>query len=613
MAGAARIIEHQVGGTDGASVEKACDFLHLEDRGGFRWQIKPSLADLFLGPLGIRLPDWLRAGQARIVKQGPHRSVYRVQLPELCFYLKHNRLPDWPSWLRQLVRPSKARMEFDRARGVAARGIATFEPLALGEERAFLGAGESFLVTRTLEDAEPLHRFVAGALPALAPARCIRIRHQLTRELALLAARLHDSGICHNDLHAGNLLVRLWEDDRLQLFLIDLNAVHLGAPLSWPKSLENLVMLNRWFVPRSSRADRLRFWQTYRQARAAGKGCEFLHSRAGFVEADELERRTRASSLEFWKHRDRRCLKDNRYYRRVRVDGVAGYAVTDLDQDVLEKFTADPDAPFHWPEARVLKDSRSCTVVEFELLVAGQARRVIYKRFKMTSWTDPWTALVRQTPALRSWIQGQGFRERGLPTARPLAVFERTRLGLRRQGYLLAEKIANAQDLHEFLADMQRLSRPERSRLVRRQIEQVAQVVREMHNRCLSHRDLKASNLLVSRDYSRFLSPFSSNPWGGEQNSLLPVFPTTIWLIDLVGVRRHRRLARSRKAQNLARLNASFLQSAQITRTDRLRFLRTYLDWGLYGAGDWKTWWKAVERATQEKVRKNQRSGRPLK
>ncbi len=613
MAGTVRIIEPQVGGTDGGSVKTAGDFLHLEDRGGFRWQIKPSLADLLLGPSGIRLPEWLRAGQARIVKQGPHRNVYFVELPEICFYLKHNRLPDWPSWLRQLVRPSKARMEFDRARAVAARGIATFEPLALGEERTFLGAGESFLVTRALEDAEPLHRFVAGALPALGPARCIRIRHQLTRELALLAARLHDAGICHNDLHAGNLLVRLWEDDRLDLYLIDLNAVHLGAPLTWPTSLDNLVMLNRWFVLRSSRADRLRFWQTYRLARAAGKGCAFLHTRAGFVEADELERRTRASSLEFWKHRDRRCLKSNRYYQRVRGDGVAGYAITDLDQGALEALVADPDAPFHWPEARVLKDSRSCTVVEFDLVAGGQTRRVIYKRFKMTSWTDPWAALVRHTPALRSWIHGQGFRERGLPTARPLAVLERSRLGLRREGYLLTEKIADAHDLHEFLADLKRLPESERRRLVRRQIDLAAQVVREMHSRCLSHRDLKASNLLVSRDYSQFLSPFSSNPWGGEQNSLLPVFPTTIWLIDLVGVRRHRRLARSRKVQNLARLNASFLQTSPITRTDRLRFLRTYLDWGLYGAGDWKVWWKAVDRATKAKVRKNERSGRPLK
>jgi hypothetical protein len=116
-----------------------------------------------------------------------------------------------------------------------------------------------------------------------------------------------------------------------------------------------------------------------------------------------------------------------------------------------------------------------------------------------------------------------------------------------------------------------------------------------LHQRRLSHRDLKAANLLVGG--------VSSLALGGE---------TPVWLIDLVGVRRPMKLRRPRRVQNLARLNTSFLNHPALTRSDRLRFLRVYLRWGLRGRVGWKRWWRQIEEATASKVRHNLRSGRPL-
>ena len=73
-----------------------------------------------------------------------------------------------------------------------------------------------------------------------------------------------------------------------------------------------------------------------------------------------------------------------------------------------------------------------------------------------------------------------------------------------------------------------------------------------------------------------------------------------------------RRLPHARRVQNLTRLNASFVHGGALTRTDRLRFLRVYLEWGLHGRTGWKSWWREVEQATEAKIRRNQRSGRPL-
>src|SRR5205823_4986139 len=79
------------------------------------------------------LPEWLASGQATVVKQGVHRTVYHVHRGDLDFYVKHYPVPDCRARLRALVRPSKARMEYDRALAVAARGVPTFVPLAVGE------------------------------------------------------------------------------------------------------------------------------------------------------------------------------------------------------------------------------------------------------------------------------------------------------------------------------------------------------------------------------------------------------------------------------------------------------------------------------------------------
>jgi hypothetical protein len=133
--------------------------------GGVRWRVAPEWRSLLFGPNGLRLQEWLRGGQAHVVKHGPHRTVYRVALPDFSFYLKHYRLTGLRAWLRQLVRPPKARTEFERAVAVAKRAVPTIVPVALGEGCARSGPSDSFLITRALDDAESMAQFIENTLP----------------------------------------------------------------------------------------------------------------------------------------------------------------------------------------------------------------------------------------------------------------------------------------------------------------------------------------------------------------------------------------------------------------------------------------------------------------
>ena len=68
---------------------------------------------------------WTSGGQGRLttVKTGPHRVVYRVDLPEGTVYVKHFLVPDYRAMVRQWFRRGKGRNEGKRSELLAAIGV----------------------------------------------------------------------------------------------------------------------------------------------------------------------------------------------------------------------------------------------------------------------------------------------------------------------------------------------------------------------------------------------------------------------------------------------------------------------------------------------------------
>ena len=524
---------------------------------GRKWRLAPN-ATTTLGPAGPDLDRWLADGSAQIVKTGSHRTVYRVALPDGTVYVKHCKINGIRAWAREVLRPAKARLEFENLLALQARDIAVVVPLAWGSSDSHW-PGESFLITKSREGAIP---FLAYVEQPSSP----KTRSHLARALGQFFAKLHDAGVAHPDPHPGNLLVELSPAQVPIFSLIDLHAIRLSGPLSWSESRANLILFNRWFQLRASRADRLRFWHAYCRSRTSFENDRFS------LQAREIERGTLASNLRFWTSRASRCLGNNRYFRKVNAGAIRGHAVRDFPEAVLSELLANPDALFTGPGIRILKDSRTSTVAEIVLPFPDGPREVILKRVNVRHWSEPLKNLLRPSAVLRSWVNGHALHDRWLPTPRPLAVLHRVRFGLPAKGYLLTEKVEGREDLS--------IAKPPAA-------HRLARMLRAMHDRNVSHRDLKASNILLEQ--------------GTE--------PT---LIDLVGVRVGNSVSFAQRAKELARLNASFLTATVVTRTVRLRFLRTYLAAGERLPQDWKQWWNEISLATRAKVAKNQRSGRPL-
>jgi Ser/Thr protein kinase RdoA (MazF antagonist) len=521
-----------------------------------------SEAEAVFGPTGPDLDRWLADGVAEVVKSNPQRTVYRVRLPGGAVYVKHCRITGFRAWAREVLRPAKARLEFENALALRDCGVSAVVPLAWGHSDS-AWPGESYLITRSKDDAIPFVEFAERVLPSLPPVEQRPVRRQLARALGEFMANLHDAGVAHPDPHPGNVLVELPPSRVPRFALIDLHAVRIGQPLSWAESRANLVLYNRWFQLRASRTDRLRFWHAYSRSRRTLP--ETHVNRAG-----ELERATLESNLRFWAGRLSRSLGSNRYFRKLKAGSFRGFAVRDLPEAAVRELLTNPDAVFTRPEVTILKDSRTSTVAALTLATPEGLRAVVFKRVNVRRRVEPLKNLFRPSAVLRSWVMGHTLRDRWLPTPRPLLVLHRYRRGLPAEGYLLTELVPDAMPLRGCAGDLDSLAR----------------VLRAMHDRGVSHRDLKAANVLLR---------------GAD-----PV------LIDLVGVRVGRPIGFRKRCRELARLNASFLGPAGVPRSIRRRFLGAYLAAGPSFAIGWKLWWWEISRATAAKVEKNRKSGRPL-
>ncbi|GAC1465639.1 MAG: hypothetical protein NVSMB9_05430 [Isosphaeraceae bacterium] len=558
------------------------------------WWIRADWQRVLLGKTGLRLDEWHRQGRLSIVKKGPHRAVYRVDLPRGSIYVKHYLVPGFRAKLRQWLRRGKGRNEARRTQYLDAIGVPTTTPIALGEQRKHGFLFENYLITPAIHDAVPLDQFVEVSLPEFSPPRRDRVRQKLAEALAILTARLHDAGFLHQDFHPGNVLLRMDDDDRPVLAMIDLDALRFCRRLRWPLAQQNLALLNHYFWLRSERTDRTRFLKHYLQARSTSPPDTRSFARG-------IETSTRSWAERLWRRWGRRCHKSNKYFKKYRAPHAWSIASRHLLPADVRALLADPDAPFRRSDTRILKDSRTASVAETTMTVNGSPVRVIYKRFHRKKWLDPLLTLFRPSRAWQAWQAGQHLLSRAVPTPTNLAFIARRRpfwsdplfWYLPHETYLITRKTEPALTLSDYVRRVLPTLEPgPRRERIRRLTLALARLLRTLHERSLSDRDLKTSNILIVGD---------------------PDAETVqLQVIDLGGVRLIHPLPLHRRVQNLARLHLSLNDVVGRTRTDTLAFLRAYLSWGLSPHNDWKTLWRAIERNSLSKLQRNLRRGRKL-
>ena len=483
------------------------------------------------------------------VKRGRGRTVFRLEAAGGAYYVKVHEPAGVLRHLRARMGMGPGRREWEALLAAWAAGLDVPEPVALA-----LGPDE-VLVTREIPGGVRLDEYLfdryfepgpadppyPGARPPELVSAFRRRRRPpegtitpaaLAYNLARLVGRLAEADLYLSDLHPGNVLIS-GPAGQWRLSLVDLAEATRPAP---PEAvLHHLVQLEHFFEPIARPAERVR---------CLARLWELIDTTPG---ARTVTRATAIYRQRFYWRRDRRTRRPSKYFRRIAIGPWRGWATEDWG-DAVAAFLAAGGAgdPLSGAAATAIKQGRTSSVWRVRL---DDGRCLIVKRHNRAATRNLGPGLARASRSLAGFRRGHALLVRGIATARPAAAVDRRRGGAVVDTLLMTEVVADALPLSDWLG-----TRPPAAD--RRHVTwELARMVRRLHESGLAHRDLKAPNILVA-----------------------PGQPPRPVFVDLDGVRRTRQVSPRRRARDLMRLSVSLDEWGVARQTDRLRFLRTYLE-----------------------------------
>ncbi len=519
------------------------------------------------------------------VKSGPHRSVYRVELPSGVIFLKHFKTSHTWEILRNTLRGTPAAREAHAVQAVAAANIETMTCVALGCQSRGPLARDSFLASSAIEKAIPLDSVARD--PQYASLRTPAFRRELARALGRLCGRLHRAGLVHRDLHPANLLVEVTDDaacmsvpSPIRLKLIDLQGVR-------PRRKWGIIFRRaaraRWdlfglfnFFQTAGRADRWRFLDAYlREVHADSAATLTSSSSTTVARAEHRSHRQLAGQIEaFCRHAlrqeqrryDKKWQRSNRRLIVGDSPGIRCRGLAILGTDQVLELRANPDTLFRADRVRLwLRRTNSVRAAVVDLWAAGTSLRCeVRETSRPLGWRDllprlGWSA------TRRVWEMTHALRRRGVSTPRTLLYLE-TRSVSRVREILVVERSGRNVTPATFLAQQfPGLSPRQREAWINASARMLAGELARMREFSLVHRRLSAADLLVNVDAGD-----CSVQIGGADRIV-----------------RRRFLPQRSVNRMLGQLEASLSAFPELRLTHRLRFLKKYR--GDRFASEWKS------------------------
>lgn len=296
-------------------------------------------------------------------------------------------------------------------------------------------------------------------------------KQQKIRQLFKMVAQLHQYGVYQADIHLDNILQQAGE-----LYLIDLGSVRyeeVGTGLSKQKSLENLALLMAQFRP-NKQGPLLAGLSGYYQTR----GWDF----------DLVEKEAFDVILErAWQKRKQKFLA-----KQFRTTTATVYHKTPTLEYAFKRcfWDALPDdfliqIDDYMARGELLKDGNSATVIRTEL--AGKP--VVIKRYNIKGKKHFLLRCFRASRAAVSWRNAHLLKFIGVRTPAPLGFIEHRVAHLRSTAYFISR--------YQVATEMQGVYEKRLPR--RKEVKQLKRLFSRLEFELISHGDLKARNILLSK------------------------------------------------------------------------------------------------------------------
>ncbi len=530
------------------------------------------------------------------VKHNGTREVWRATIEGETYFLKYYRRHGWLATLKEAIRGPACLTEWNGGIFALRAGIPAVRPAGFTVRVPCNGHDCALLVTEAIEPAYPLNEFWLNVAADDQPRRRRADADTLIEQLAEMIAHAHQSGFQHLDMHAANILVQTLAPRSYRTVFVDLQSARLGVPIDDQAVVRNLAQLNQWFRKHAEIGVRLRFLRAYLRWRNEYEHA-FAHGRALGLSFEQLvaalDDAAKRQAERISAQRDRRLLREGRYFSKLRGGGWRGMATVRCKHETDESRASGMVLDRAWwrqrlttltacfESANLCKNSHSAQVARALFPHEDANLPVILKRPLARNWRRALRQALGPSRAARAWQTGHALLHRDVPTARPLAFVER-RLGpLLLDSVLVTEAVPGGVDLETYLkrGAGQRTPR-DAFRHKRALLERLVWLIRRLQDSGFCHRDCKASNVLV------ITQPQLRMLW-----------------IDMDGIEHVGELNHEQRLLPLVRLHVSLLDVPGLTRGDRVRFLKRYL--ARFGARTdaWRALWREIAPLADQKRR----------
>ena len=242
-----------------------------------------------------------------------------------------------------------------------------------------------------------------------------------------------------------------------------------------------------------------------------------------------------------------------------------------FNKPALRELIWDPDRFFSDKKCVVVKDQKKIKVGRLAVEVSGELYRIFIKRYNAFSWRARLLSI---------------FTRSGFATAKPIAALESRRCGVVTKSFYLSEEIAGGKTADAYWREDLTTAQSHRFRHRRRFISGLALTFQALHRQGVYHNDLKDANIMVV----------------AEKNAEL------FYLLDLEGTRRYAELNLRRKIKNIVQLNQTL--GRLLRRTEKMHFLKVYLDSGFASKPIKRRWVTAVLEQSRRRDLKSRRVAR---
>lgn len=486
--------------------ENFCSFI---DKQNIKWKTFREYRDIITH-------GQLETQEKEIIKTSKARTVSFVNLAQKAFLLKEFKSPLFFDKLRFFFQ-KKAFIEWNNLNILWHKNFYVAKPIAVGQK-----GFKSYILIEKLENTETLKNIDFKKIS-------VQKRRCLIRNLARLLAKLHNNKFIHKDLHFDNFLIT--EDNTV--YMIDVHSFKLCHFIGKEKCMQNLSMLGGSAYFHVNYTDYICFLREY------VRECKYFDSLDERKIFYEIKARVYNYMIHFWNRRSKRCIHSNKYFEKIAVGSFVGYKdrKEDIERDILHLDSI-------IARSEIIKDSRSSLVLRTPCGILKQFRRKKKRNFLIDCF--------RHSRAKRAWISAYQCEIRGIPTAKPLLFYDVKWLFFPKTSFLLTKELENCQTLHDYVDIFPKAPKGtvflEKIEL----LQKLGRLLRAMHTRGISHRDLKGTNILIA--HKSFL-----------------------YLIDLDGFKTRTSIGIQRRLKDFRRLVRALKLLKTITKTDILRLLKSYL------------------------------------